>query len=162
MNDGTIVFLTSLLKFCFSFLSDTRYFHVLNRVYYFLSILGGVTFHSLLVTRWKKLVAKSLITRCKKSLVTRCKIRLLLVEKVARCKKSLVTCCKICWLLAAEVTCCVAKVLRCKKSLVTRCKSRSLLIAEVARCKKSLDTHYRSCSLQKLTRCSLQNSIVTY
>ena len=163
MNDGTIVFLTSLLKFCFSFLSDTRYFHVLNRVYSFLSILGGVTFHSLLVTRWKKLVAKSLITRCKKSLVTRCKIRLLLVAEVACCKKSLVTRCKIRSLLVAKNhSLLVAKFARYKKSLVTRCKIRSLLIAEVARCKKSLDTHYRSCSLQKLTRCSLQNSIVTY
>ena len=124
MNDGTIVFLTSLLKFCFSFLSDTRYFHVLNRVYSFLSILGGVTFHSLLVTRWKKLVAKSLITRCKKSLVTRCKIRLLLVEKVARCKKSLVTRCKIRLL---------QKVTRYSLQKLLVVKTHSLLVAKFDR-----------------------------
>ena len=55
--------------------------------------------------------------------------------------KSLVTRCKICWLLVVEVA-------RCKKSLVTRCK-------------KSLVTRCRSCSLQKITRYSLQNSLVT-
>ena len=46
----------------------------------------GVTFHSLLVTRWNSLVARYslqnlLVTRCKKSLVTCCKISL-----VTRCK----------------------------------------------------------------------------
>ena len=51
-------------------------------------------------------------------------------------------------------------ITRCKKSLVTRCKIRSLLVAEAARCKKSLVTRCRSCSLQKITRYSLQN--ITY
>ena len=44
--------------------------------------------------------------------------------------------------------------------LVTRLKIRSLLVAEVARCKKSLVTRCRSCSLQKINRYSLQNSLV--
>ena len=105
----------------------------------------GVTFHSLLVTRWNWLVTRyslqnSLVTRCKKitryslqnflvtrcktSFVTRCKIRLLLVAEVTRCEKSFVTRCKVFLLL-------VAKVARCKKSLITRCKISSLLVAEV-------------------------------
>ena len=74
-------------------------------------------------------------TRCSllviKSLVTRCKIRLLLIVEVAPCKKSLVACCKI----------------------------RSLLVAEVALCKKLRVTR-RSCSLQKITRYSLQKLLV--
>ena len=57
-------------------------------------MVGGVTFHSLLVV---------------KSLVTLCKIRSLLVEEAARCKKLLVTRSKIHSLLVAEAA-------RCKKS----------------------------------------------
>ena len=44
--------------------------------------------------------------------------------------------------------------------LVTRCKIRLLLVAEVARCKKSLVTRCRSCSLQNITRYSLQKLLV--
>ena len=77
--------------------------------------------------------------RCDFSLVTRYSL------KFTRCSllvvKSLVSHCKIRSLL-------VAGVARCKKSLVTRCK-------------KSLITRCRSCSLQKITRYSLQNSLVT-
>ena len=118
----------------------------------YLIFLRGVTFHSLLVTRWNSLVAcffvvKSLVTSCKtgsllvakKSLVTRCrscsfqkitpyftrgKIRALLVAEIARWKISLVIRCKIRLLLVAEIA-------SCKKSLVTRCKIHSLLVAVV-------------------------------
>ena len=62
------------------------------------------------------------------------------MAEVVHCKKSLAACCKIHLLLIAKVT-------RCKKSLVTRCKIRSSLVAEG--------------SLQKITRYSLQNSLVT-
>ena len=125
-----------------------------------------VTRYSLKFARCSLLDVKSLVTRCKirsllvaevarckKSLVTRCKIRSLLVAEAARCKKSLVTRCKIRSLLVAEVA-------RCKKWLVTRCKIRSLLVAEVARCKKSFVTRCRSCSLQKITRYTLQKLLV--
>ena len=44
--------------------------------------------------------------------------------------------------------------------LVTRCKIRLLLVAEVARCKKSLVTRCRSCSLQNITRYSLQKLVL--
>ena len=77
---------------------------------------GGVTFHSLLVTRCKitryslqnSLVTVTEITRCKNLLVTRCNNRLLLVAKFARyaLKKLLVA--KIHWLIVTEVA-------RCKK-----------------------------------------------
>ena len=46
------------------------------------------------------------------------------------------------------------------KSLVTRGKIRQLLVAEVACCKKSLVSRCRSCSLQKVTRYSLQKLLV--
>ena len=95
----------------------------------------GVTFHSLLVTRWNSLFARCSL---QKSLVTSCKIRSLPVAEVARCKKSLVTRCKIRSLLVAEVA-------RCRNSLVTRCKIRSLLVAEVCRCKNSLATRCKLC-----------------
>ena len=49
---------------------------------------GGLTFHSLLVTRCKFTCCSLLVV---KSLVTRCEIRLLVVAEVARCKESLVT-----------------------------------------------------------------------
>ena len=80
----------------------------------------GVTFHSLLVTRFK-------ITRYSLQICS------LHVAEVARCKKSLVTCCEIRSLLVTEVA-------RFKKLLITRCKIRSLLVAEVPRCKKPLVT----------------------
>ena len=91
--------------------------------------IRGVTFHSLLVTRWNLLVAcyswqKLLVA--KKSLVTRCKIRSLLVAEILCCKKSLVTRCKISSFLVAEVA-------PCKKSLITRCKICLLFVAKVAR-----------------------------
>ena len=46
------------------------------------------------------------------------------------------------------------------KSLVTRCKICSLPVAEVTRCKNAIVTLCRSSSLQKITRCSLQNSLI--
>ena len=46
------------------------------------------------------------------------------------------------------------------KSLVTCCKIHSLLVAEVIRCKNLLITRCRSCSLQKITRYSLQKLLV--
>ena len=100
--------------------------------------IRGVTFHSLLVTRWnllvacyswqKLLVAKNhsllvaKVARCKKSLVTRCKISSLLVAEVAPCKKSLITRCKICLLF-------VAKVARYSLQKLLVAKNHSLLIA---------------------------------
>ena len=132
----------------------------------------GITFHSLLVTRWKLLVACNSLqnysllvanfARCKKSLVTRCKICSLLVAEVARCKKSIVTPCKIRSLLVAEVARCKnSLVTRCKNSLVTRCKICSLLLTELARCKKSLvyRCKIRSLLVAKVARC--KNSLVT-
>ena len=76
---------------------------------------GGVTFHSLLVTR-------RIITRYsfQNLLVTRC--RSFPLQKITRYS------CKIRSFLLAEVA-------GCKKSLVTRWKIRSLLVAEVVRCK---------------------------
>ena len=113
---------------------------------------GGITFQSLLLTRWNslgtiyKLQNHSLVIAeaacCKNSLVTRCKIRPLLVAEITRCKTSLVTRCKIRPLLVPEIA-------RCKKSLITRCKICLILVEEVARCKKSLVTCCRIFSLQK-------------
>ena len=82
---------------------------------------GGVTFHSLLVTRCK-------ITRysLQNSLVT--------VTEITRCKNLLVTRCRSCSL---------------QQSLITCCKIRSLRVEEITRCKNSLVNRYRSCSLQK-------------
>ena len=77
------------------------------------------------------------------SLVTRYSLKVtrwsLIVAKLS------VTCCKICSLLVTEVT---------------RCWIRLLLVAEVARCKNSLVTRWKICSLQKITRYSLQNLLV--
>ena len=47
------------------------------------------------------------------------------------------------------------------KSLVAHCEICSLLVVEVAHCKKSHQTLCWSCSLQKITHYSLQNSLVT-
>ena len=135
----------------------------------FLSFSGwGVTFHSLLVTRWNSLIACYLlqnhsllvakihsllfaeVAHCKISLVTRCKIRLLIVAEVARCKRSLVTHCEIRLLIVAEVA-------LCKKSLVTRCQIRLLLVTEVASCKTSLVTR---CDKSLVTQC--QKSFITF
>ena len=58
-----------------------------------------------------------------------------------------------------KFTCCLLLVV---KSLVTLCKIRLLLVAEVACCKKSLVTHCRSCSLQNITRYSLQTLLITH
>ena len=85
--------------------------------------------------------------------------RSLLVAEIARCEKSLVTRCKIRSLLAAEVACCKSHSLLVAK--FARYSLRKLLVAEVARCKNSLVTRCRSCSLQKITRYSLQSSLVT-
>ena len=92
----------------------------------------GVTFNSLLVTRWNLLVAK--FARYLLQLLI-AKSHSLLVGEVAHCKKSLVTCRKIRSLPITEIV-------RYKKSLVTRCKICLLLVAEYARCKISLVTHY--------------------
>ena len=85
---------------------------------------GGVTFNSLLVTRWNSLVVKSLVTRCK--------IRSLLVAEDAPCNKALVTRCRSCSLQKITryslqnllLTCCRSSSLQ--NSLVTRCRSYSL------------------------------------
>ena len=82
--------------------------------------------------------------------------------KFTRCSL-LVARCKIRSLL-------VAKVAGCRNSVVTCCKICSLLVAEVAHCKKitrfslqnSLVTRCRSWSPQILTRYSLQNLLVTH
>ena len=56
-----------------------------------------------------------------------------------------------------KFTCCLLFVV---KSLDTHSKNCSLLVAEVARCKNSLITGCKSCSLQEITRCSLQILLV--
>ena len=126
----------------------------------------GVTFHSLLVTRWNLLVACSssqkLFDAKNHSLLVAkfarycCKIGSLLVAEVARCKKSVVTRCKIPSLL-------VAKFARYSLQKLLLAKNHSLLVAKFAcySLQKLLVTRCRSCSLQKITHYLLQNSLVT-
>ena len=99
----------------------------------------GVTFHSLLVTRWKSLL---LVTCCKiarhslqNSLVTRCRSSSL--QKITRylLQNSLVTRCRICLL---------QKITRYSLQKFVVAKNHSLLAAELVRY-----------SLQKFTRHSL-------
>ena len=120
------------VKIVYSFFSllkiELKYFQSQN--------IWGVTFHSLLVTRWNSLVA-------------RCKICLLMVAEVACCKKSLVTRCKIRSLLVAEVA-------RCKNSLVTRCKIRSLLVAKI----HSLFVANFACYSRQQVTCYLMQKII--
>ena len=99
--------------------------------------MGGVTFHSLLVTCWNSLVARYSLkfTRCSllvvKSLVARCKIQSLLVVEVARCK--------IRSLLVAKFVCySLQKLLVAENHSLLVARMRPLLVAEVARSKKSL------------------------
>ena len=103
-------------------------------------------------------VVKSLITHCK-SFVTCCRICSL--QKIARYSLQIARYLLQKLLIGKNQLLLVAEVARCKKSHVTHCKIHSLLVAEVARCKKSLFTCCRSWSLQKLTRYSLQNSLIT-
>ena len=126
---------------------------------FFLFILEGVTFHSLLLfksTRCLLLVVKSLITSSK--------IYSLLVAEVARCKTSLVTRCKICSFLVEEVACCknhplaIAKfVLYSLQMLLVENIYLLLYLILVARfpCYILQDfpvTRWRCCSLKKITR----------
>ena len=122
-----------------------------------------------LFTRWSLLVEihSLFVTRCK---ITRYSLQNLLVVEIARCKKithyslqnSLVTRCTSC--LLQNVTryslqsrlLLVVEVYRCKISFVTRCKICSLLVAEVAHCNSLLVVKFARCSLQKITRWSLQ------
>ena len=103
----------------------------------------GVTFHSLLVIRYKitryslqkLLVAKNinryllqilLFNRCRSCLlqnITRYLLQILLVVRCESCS------------LQKNHSLLVAEVDRCKKLLVICCKIRSLLVAEVAPCK---------------------------
>ena len=81
-------------------------------------IYRGVTFHSLLVTRWNSVVVRyslqnSLVTRCKKSRVTRC--------RSCSLQNSLVTHCR---------TCSLQKITRCSFQNITGFSLRN-----------SLDTH---------------------
>ena len=82
-----------------------------------LLLAGGVTFHSLLVTRWNSLVARYSLQN---SLVTRC--RSCSLQKLTRysLQNSLATRCR---------SCSLQKFVRCKKSLVALCKIWPLLIA---------------------------------
>ena len=115
------------------------------------SMSGGVTFLSLLVTRWNILVAGHSLQN--HSLLFAKFARYLLQKLLVVKNNSLL----------------VAKFARFKKSLVTRCKNRSLLVAEVARrslqkcarysLRNSFVTRHRSCSFQKITGFSLRNSL---
>ena len=109
----------------------------------------GVTFYSLLVTRWNLL--GTCCRSCPFQKITRYTLPSSLVT---HCKKSLVTRCKICSLLVVEVA-------RCRNSLVTRCRSCSLQKIPCYSLPSSLVTRCRSCSLQKITRYSLQNLLAT-
>ena len=109
----------------------------------------GVTFHSLLVSRWSSLVACYSLQN-----------HSLLVAKFARYWLQKLLVAKINSLLVARFVCyslqklLVAEVARCKKSLVTRCEICFLHVA----------TNYSllvaRCSLQKIINHSLKQSQV--
>ena len=89
--------------------------------FFFNTSIWGVTFDSLLFTRWDSSRCSLLVV---KSSITRCKIYSLLVSKVAHCKKSLITSCRSCSL--RKFTFYVLQ-----NSLVTPC--RSCLLQKITR-----------------------------
>ena len=109
-------------KYCDYVTSDqSKHRHMLknavkmNNMKFFICYRGGISFHSLLVTRCK-------ITRysLQNSLVTRC--RSCSLQKITRYSLQKL-------LVAKNHSLLVAVVARCKTSLATRCKIRSLLVA---------------------------------
>ena len=116
--------------------------------------MGGVTFHSLLVTCWNSLVARYSLkfTRCSllvvKSLVARCKIQSLLVVEVARCK--------IRSLLVAKFVCySLQKITRCLLQEYARYSLQKLLVPKNHwfSLQNSLDTHCKKSFFVKTITC---------
>ena len=118
----------------------------------YLIFLRGVTFHSLLVTRWNSLVACFSLQN--HSLLV-AKLARYSLQKLLVAKKSLVTRCRSCsfqkitpYFTRGKIRALlVAEIARWKISLVIRCKIRLLLVAEIASCKKSLVTRCKIHSL---------------
>ena len=102
---------------------------------FFLFILEGVTFHSLLVICWNLLVA---CTRCK---ITHYFFKNLLVTRCRSCSLQNLTRYPLQDLLVPCWRSCLLQ-----KPLVTCCKIRSLLVAEVAGWKYLLVTLLNTCS----------------
>ena len=113
--------------------------------------MGDVTFHSLLVTRYKVTrysLQSSLVTRCKNSLVTHYRSCLLLKTTRYSLQNSLVTRCR---------SCSLQKITRYSLQKLLVAKNHSLLVAKFACYSLRQITCY---SMQKIIHYSLKQSQV--